>query len=221
MNDSAITQEMLERLRKKLELNFKQGKMSEKRYRHTLEVEKMAAKLGEIFVPDKVDILRAAGLLHDITKEYSTDMQIALSAKYEVEITELDICAPKTLHARTAAACLEDEYPEFAIPEVKSCIRWHTTGHAGMTICEKLVYLADYIDMSRTFDDCVALRNYFFCKGFEEMSEEEKLIHLDETLLLSYDMTIETLIEKNAPISPDTIEARNEIAVKKCLRNKK
>ena len=211
---------MLDSLRESLDRNFKSGAMSEKRYRHTLEVEKMAARLGEIFVPNKVNELRAAGLLHDITKEYPTDVQIVLAKRFEIELCELDICAPKTLHARTAAAVIESEYPEFAVGEVVGAVRWHTTGHAGMTLCEKLVYLADYIDMSRTFPDCVKLREFFFCDGFDSMSDDEKLCHLDKTLLMSYDMTLEGLIENGAPISPDTIAARNELAVKFCVKKK-
>ena len=217
MNDSAITTEMLEALRKKLEKNYADGSMSEKRYRHTLEVEKMAARLGALFVPEKENVLRAAGLLHDVTKEYSADLQIAMAEKYKIELTELDRCAPKTLHAMTAAASIAYDYPEFDNSEVVSAVRWHTTGHADMTLCEKLVYLADYIDMTRTFDDCVKLREYFFCDGLEDMSECERLRHLDKTLLISYDITLEGLIEKKAPISPDTIAARNELAVKFCL----
>ena len=49
------------------------------------------------------------------------------------------------------------------------------------------------------------------------MSESERLRHLDKTLLISYDMTLVGLIEKKAPVSPDTIAARNELAVKFCL----
>ena len=220
MNNSAVTAEMLDALRKKLDLGFSRGAMSEKRYRHTLEVEKMAARLGEIFIPEKVNILRAAALLHDVTKEYPADIQISLAGKYGISITELDLCAPKTLHAMTAAASIAFDYPEFNIDEVVSSVRWHTTGHANMTLCEKIVYLADYIDMSRTFFDCVKLREYFFCDGFDSMSDDMKLCHLDKTLLMSYDMTLSALIEKKAPISPDTIAARNELAVKFCLLNK-
>ena len=82
-----------------------------------------------------------------------------------------------------------------------------------MTLTEKLIYLADYIDMSRKFGDCVALRDYFFGADIEAMTEEERRAHLDETLLISYDMTMRGLIEKSAPISPETIAARNELAV--------
>ena len=48
--------------------------MSEKRFRHTAAVADMAVRLGELFAPDRVDVLRAAGLLHDITKEYSIEI---------------------------------------------------------------------------------------------------------------------------------------------------
>ena len=82
-----------------------------------------------------------------------------------------------------------------------------------MSICEKIIYLSDYIDMSRKFGDCVELRDYFFGVDLEAMSEEERLAHLDETLLISYDMTMRGLIEKSAPISPETIAARNELAL--------
>ena len=99
----------------------------------------MAARLGEIFAPEKINILRAAALLHDITKECSLQEQIDLANKYGIVLTDMDLCASKTLHAMTAAACIDDRYPEFALPEVKSCVRWHTTGHTNMTLTEKLI----------------------------------------------------------------------------------
>ena len=78
--------------------------MSEKRFRHTYEVEKMVAYLGELYMPERIDMLRAAALLHDITKEYSTEEHIRILAEREIEVTEEDICSPKTLHARSAEA---------------------------------------------------------------------------------------------------------------------
>ncbi len=188
--------------------------MSEKRANHTLEVEKMAARLAAIYCPEKEMILRAAALLHDITKEYTEDTQLTLCRSYGIKLTPTDLHATKTLHARTAAMFIPVRYPEFADTEVIYCVRFHTTGRQGMPISEKLLYLADYIDMSRTFPDCVELREYFFSANLEKMSEEEKLLHLDKTLLRSYDITIKALLEKGVPISADTIRARNELAIK-------
>jgi nicotinate-nucleotide adenylyltransferase len=115
------------------------------------------------------------------------------------------------LHARTAAALIPEEYPEFAEQEIIDCVRWHTTGRADMTLCEKLIYLADYIDMSRTFEDCVKLREFFMLAEPEKMSREEKEAHLTRTLVRSFDMTISGLLADGLPISRDTVEARNSL----------
>ena len=206
MKEKIITEEMLDELRGKISAD-----MSEKRFRHTAEVEKMVARLSAIYAPDKERELRAAALLHDITKEYSTKLQIKLCAEYGLRVTECDLNAPKTFHARTAAALIPDKYPEFDVGEVVSCVRWHTTGREGMTLYEQLVYLADYIDMSRTFDDCVTIRNYFFDAEPEKMNEGERLLHLRKTLIMSFDMTIRGLLFDGAPVSVDSMNARNEL----------
>ena len=189
------------------------GKMSEKRARHTLEVEKMVSRLARLYAPEKENMLRAAALLHDITKEYKTERQLELCAEYGIRISETDLYAPKTFHARTAAALIPKLYPELADEELISCVRYHTTGREGMTLTEKLVYLADYIDMSRTFPDCVALREYFFDAHPENMNVKERLEHLDRTLVLSYDMTVKGLMEDGSPVSEDTFRSRNELLI--------
>ena len=202
---------MLDSLREKTISMAMNGEMSKKRCDHTLEVEKMVLRLADIYMPENKSELAAAALLHDITKELTVDGQIELCKELGVELDEWDICAPKTLHAMSAAAKIKRDYPEFATDNVINYVRWHTTGRAGMTLGEKLVYLADYIDMSRKFDDCVALREFFFEAEPEKMSREDALIHLEETLLRSFDMTIMGLLEKRAIISVHTIEARNDI----------
>ena len=193
--------------------------MSEKRSYHTLAVEQMAMRIADIYVPDKKNVLRAAALLHDITKEIKTDGQIALCAEYGIELSDQDILAPKTLHARTAAARIALQFPEFADPEVVSAVRWHTTGRANMSLCEKIIYLSDYIDDSRTFEDCIRVRERFFDFDFENASDREKLEHLDDTLIYSYDLTIKELLVKNAPIAKDTFNARNELVCAKLKAN--
>ena len=199
-----ITEEMLSALRSDIE-----NKMSPKRFRHTAEVEKMAARLGELYAPEDIMTLRAAALLHDITKEYSADRQLMICADCGLCISREDLLAPKTFHARTAAALIPSLYPQFAEKKIISAVRWHTTGRRAMSICEKLIYLADYIDMSRTFEDCVRLREYFFSAEPEKMSEEERLAHLNKTLIMSFDMTVRGLLEDGTVVSADTFEARN------------
>ena len=201
-----ITEEMLDTLRASVAAG-----MSEKRFVHTAEVEKMVARLAALYAPQKERMLRAAALLHDITKEYSTADQLRLCSVHKLPVTHDDLGAPKTFHARTAAAEIPFLYPDFAEEEIVRCVRYHTTGRRGMTLEEKLVYLADYIDLSSTFPDCVALRNAFFEANPESMDYTARLHHLDRILITSFDMTIRALLEDGAPISTDTFEARNDL----------
>jgi nicotinate-nucleotide adenylyltransferase len=201
-----ITEEMLTKLRGELE-----GVMSPKRYRHTVEVERMAERLGALYAPDQIPLLRAAALLHDITKEFSLQTQLQILKKFGIMTYYSDEISPKTLHARTAALLIPEQYPAFADPTVIEAVRWHTTGRAGMSICEKLVYLADYIDMSRTFPDCVALREMFWGADPASMDADAREAHLRKVLLSSYDRTVLALLEEGALISHETMLARNEL----------
>ena len=187
------------------------SKLSPKRYRHVAAVEDMVARLCALYCPGEVMRLRAAALLHDITKELSTEEQVLLCHAYGIPVDGGDLLAPKTLHARTAAAQIPVEYPAFDDPLIVSAVRWHTTGHADMTLTEKLLYLADYIDASRTFQNCVILRRYFWGAGPEGMTDAERAALLRDTLLLSYDMTIRDLLDEGTPVAVDTVEARNEL----------
>lgn len=202
--NNKFTEKMLEKLRTDVK-----KEMGEKRYNHTLEVEKMAIRLGEIYAPDKIPTLCAAALLHDVTKERSAEEHIAICEKAGLVVSEAERKSPKMFHSKTAALVISEKYPEFAVPELVEAVRYHTTGKADMNIIEKIIYLADYIDMSRSFEDCVALREYFFDFDFENASEEDKIAHLRETLIRSYDYTICGLLEDGKYINDTTFEGRN------------
>ena len=206
-----FTEEQLSKLREKIS-----STMSEKRFAHTAAVEKMAERIGRIYAPDKLDVLRAAGLLHDITKEYSTEKQLQICHEFGIITTKQDILTPKTFHAKTAAVLIPVLYPEFDDQEVVSAVRWHTTGNADMSLLEKIVYLADYIDESRKFEDCVKLRNLFWDACPEKMSLKERDEHLAKILVISFNMTLAGLISDNAPVSDDTFKARNALILSLC-----
>ncbi len=201
-----ITDSMLDELREKIS-----STMSPKRFRHTAEVEKMAEYLGSLYAPEEIPRLRAAALLHDVTKEYPPEQQIAMCKERGIALEADALLAPKTLHARTAAAIIPEQFEDFAEDVIISAVRWHTTGRADMSVCERIIYLADYIDMSRTFEDCVRLREYFMSAHPEQLSEEERAKHLTKTLIMSFDMTMRGLIDDGRSISRDTVEARNSL----------
>lgn len=203
-----ITEKMLNTLREEIE-----GSMSPKRFAHTAAVEEMVARLCALYCPEYTLQLRAAALLHDLTKELTPEAQEALCQAYDIPVDDLQRLSPKTYHAKTAAARIVRDFPEFADPIIIDAVRWHTTGRAGMTLTEKLLYLADYIDDSRTFSSCVLLRRYFFGAEPELMTKEERERHLRATLLLSFEHTLKDLVSEGAPIDEDTIRARNALLI--------
>lgn len=203
---TTITEEMLEELRARVSC-----KMSPKRFRHTLAVEEMVARLCALYCPEETVKMRAAALLHDLTKELTPDAQAELCRAHGIDVGAEEAASPKLYHARTAAALIRTEFSEYADPTVISSVRWHTTGHAGMTLQEKLLYLADYIDELRTFQNCVILRRYFFGADPVKMTSQERDALLRETLILSYDMTVKDLLEEGRSIALDTVQARNEL----------
>ena len=203
-----ITEKMLDALRETIK-----GSMSSKRFTHTAAVEEMVARLCALYCPEYTLQLRAAALLHDLTKELTPEAQEALCEAYDIPVDEGQRLSPKTYHAKTAAARILRAFPAFADPIIVDAVRWHTTGHKGMTLTEKLLYLADYIDESRTFSSCVLLRRYFFGAEPELMTKEDRERHLRATLLLSYEHTLKDLLAEGAPIDEDTIRARNELLV--------
>ena len=189
------------------------GQMSPKRYVHTAAVEDMVTRLATLYCPDRINDLRAAALLHDITKEYDVQAHVRMLREAGETVKEGDTFSHKTFHARTAALLIPESYPDFSCEIVVSAVRWHTTGRAGMTLTEKLLYLADYIDQSRLFPDCVRLRAFFWDARPEKMTAEEREAHLRRTLIMSFDMTMRALLSEGAVISPDTALARNQLVL--------
>lgn len=184
-------------------------RMNEKRYRHTLGVEKAAVMLGELYMPEKVPELRAAALLHDITKNETNEKQLQYLAKFDIIVDNSLKYSPKLYHAITGAALIACEFPEYASYNVVSAVRWHTTGRYGMRLFDALIYLADYIEEYRTFEDCVRLREYFLSLEPEKMDNTERLCHLYRTMIKSVDMTLRCLTEECGMIDTDTVGCRN------------
>lgn len=182
--------------------------MKEKRYSHTLAVEKEAAFLGRIFLPEKLNALRCSALLHDITKKLDTDEQESVCRELSVPADDELHSSPSLYHAVTGAALAKRDFPEYADDEIISGIRWHTTGRAGMTMFESIIYLADYIEETRTFETCVELRKFFYESIAQAKNDKEKYTAFLKTMVMSFDMTVKGLLEEGRPVDRNTVEAR-------------
>ena len=191
--------------------NSIRGLMSSRRFEHTLGVEKMACRLGELFCPDKLDILSAAALLHDITKELTIAEQEQIYKAHCEEMSAEERLSVAIIHSKSASLVIPEKFPRFACDEIISAVRWHTTGRENMSLVEKLIYLADYIDETRDYADCIALRNMFFDAEPQKMSYSERIEHLNRVLIHSFDITLRDLVEKKRLVNADTVRARNSL----------
>lgn len=174
------------------------------RFAHTCAVAEEAMNLAKLFELSEAETenLHIAALLHDCTKGLSYPEQVALADKMGAMLSDDDLASPKVLHAITGAAVAKAEFG--TSNEVAAMIACHTTGKENMTLPEKLLYLADYIEPTRTFDDCVKLRAYFYDRNEKSLTQ-----HLNDTLILSFDDTLKLLIEEKSHIHTQTIKSRN------------
>ena len=195
------------------DLNALRAQVSERlgdyRKRHVLSTEQEAAKIAAIYIPEAEETVRISALLHDITKEYTTEMHCRIFAENGIEPDSTLLASPKTLHALTAALLIPKEFPEYATKEVVSAVKHHTTGCADMSVLDCVIYLADYMEPLRSFEDCVALRSFFWNGIAHAKTERDKEIHLYKTMVRSFDLSIKTLLAESSVIAPDTFYARN------------
>lgn len=132
----------LEKIQKKLEKKFKK-----ERYQHTLGVMYTAGPLAMRYNENLEEAL-TAGLLHDCGKYCSVKEQIRLCQKHQIKLTAAELEAPALIHAKLGAYLAEKKYG-IENPRVLDAIRYHTTGRPHMSMMDKIIYLADYIEPNR------------------------------------------------------------------------
>ncbi len=164
-----------------------------KRIAHIKGTEEEAVRLARRWGVDEMTARRAA-ILHDCTKYLELDQQLGLCRKYGVELDELEQRAVKLLHSKTGACIAKHIFGEDE--QVYQAIFWHTTGKADMSMLEKVIYLADYIEPTRDFDGVEPLR----ALAYEDM---------DKALLMGMDMTIEEMKQRGNPVHRNTQAARD------------
>ena len=161
------------------------------RVRHVLGCRDTAVGLAKHWGANMEDAARA-GILHDITKAIDGPLQLTLCEAYGKILDDFSRRYPKTLHALTGSLVAERIFGENEA--VVSAIAHHTTGRADMTLLEKIIYVADYMEPNRDFP------------GVEKLRE---LAYSDITaaLKLGLEMTLEHLKRQGSEVSPESREA--------------
>ncbi|WP_026515865.1 bis(5'-nucleosyl)-tetraphosphatase (symmetrical) YqeK [Butyrivibrio sp. MC2021] len=131
-----------QKLRKELEKELKPD-----RFDHTLGVAYTAASMAFVHGAD-VEKALIAGMLHDCAKCMSHEEQIKVCEKNKIEITEVERRNHSLLHAKAGMYLARAKYDIYDT-EILNAIRWHTTGKEDMSLLEKIVYIADFIEPNR------------------------------------------------------------------------
>lgn len=117
------------------------------RYQHTLGVANTSACLAMCHGAD-MNKAYIAGLLHDCAKCVPDDVKIAECEQFGLPISDIEFESPYLLHSKLGAYYAAHKY-NVEDDEICSAIQWHTTGKPAMTLLEKIVFIADYIEPYR------------------------------------------------------------------------
>ena len=164
-----------------------------KRIAHVKGTEEEAVRLAQRWGAD-VEKARRAAILHDCTKYYEMEEQLKICRQYGIVLDDLEQKAVKLLHSKTGACMARYVYGQE--DDIYEAIFWHTTGKADMSLLEKILYIADYMEPTRDFPGVERLR---------ELAGRD----LDAAVLAGCEMSIAEMAERGLPVHPNTIRARD------------
>ena len=162
-----------------------------KRVNHVKGCSDTAAALAQHYGAN-VEEARRAGILHDITKALNATEQLQLCKKYAMILDNFEQEHPKLLHAKTGAVIAQQVFGESEA--VCQAIKWHTTGRDQMSLLDKIVYLADYMEPNRDLEGIEELRNLTWKD-------------LDAALMMGLRMSIRHVSSHGAKVDPHSAAA--------------
>lgn len=177
------------------------SRLIEKRYIHSLNVADSARQLAQKYGADE-EKAYFSGLVHDIMKNASEEEQLQIMEKGGIILSRTEKANRKLWHAMAGEAYLRLEMG-ITDRDILNAVRYHTTGRAGMSLLEKVVYIADYISVERDYDDVDVMRELSMNKG------------LDEAALYALKFSFKSLSKKEKLIHTDSVEYYNELIIER------
>ena len=164
--------------------------LDNKRYEHTLGVAYTAAALAMCY-DVAINEAEIAGLLHDCAKCITNEKRVSICEKHNIPINEIERRNPFLLHAKVGSFFAMEEY-NITNPDIINAILNHTTGRPGMSMLEKIVFIADYIEPNR--------------RQAPQLNEIRKMAFqdIDKTLLIVLEDTLNYLNRIDQDIDPMT-----------------
>jgi len=168
--------------------------LTEKRFFHTIRVKDTAVILSKIYNVSEEETILAA-LLHDYGKHLNYADSLKMIQKFGIILDDETLNSPEIIHASIAASIAKVDF-NINNQDVLNAITYHTTGRENMSLLEKIIYLADYIEPNRDFPRIDNIR---------DMAYKD----LDKAVFMAMNNTINYLIDNNMVIHTNTIKGRN------------
>ena len=175
--------------------------LSERRYIHSLGVMEMAVELAQIYNVDEKKA-ELAGLLHDNAKEMTPEELLKYVDDNNIKISEVERINTKILHGKVGADIAKKKYG--VSKEIQEAIEYHTTTNPNMTTLDKIVFVADKIELNRksaTYD----------IESERELAKKD----LDGAVLFIINSNITSLIQKDKLINEESINTRNKLIIER------
>lgn len=171
-----------------------------KRYEHSLRVADTAVELGKVYNAN-IEKTKTAALLHDCAKFQEERSLLKKISSFDIILDNIMQNNKELIHGPLGSKIAEIEYG-ILDKEILDAIYYHTIGRANMTLLDKIVYIADYIEPRRNFPGVEEIRTLAFKD-------------LNGSVLMAMENTILFLIRNNKLIHPNTLEARNYLLLEK------
>ena len=175
--------------------------LSERRYIHSLGVMEMAVELAQIYNVDEKKA-ELAGLLHDNAKEMTPEELLKYVDDNNIKISEVERINTKILHGKIGADIAKKKYG--VSKEIQEAIEYHTTTNPNMTTLDKIVFVADKIELNRksaTYD----------IEAERELAKKD----LDGAVIFIINSNITSLIQKDKLINEESINTRNKLIIER------
>ena len=175
------------------------GLMDEERFIHSLGVMDLSEKLAKIYSID-AGKAKLAGLIHDAAKQLPKETMFNLLEKaYQGKEKDEIVFSNKGLWHGPAGSVYVREI--FAVDdEVASAVFYHTIGKEKMTMLQKIVFLADCIEVNRDSE-------FDWAKDLRKLAETD----LDGAIIIAVNQSLKSIIDRNLIIHPGSVSLRNEL----------
>ncbi len=181
------------------------SRMSDYRYKHSVNVAKEAVRLAKKYGADE-EKAAIAGILHDITKENTKEEQLQIMTDGGIILDNVQKISSKLWHGISGSVYMRDKL-NITDEDILNAVKHHTTGCAGMSVLEKVIFVADFTSEERDYSGIRTIR-------------KKANKSLEDAMLYGLQFTLKDLSKRALIIHPDALACYNEIVISNTEKGK-